>query len=182
MAAELIDRRAVSLLLVADLNLPVGRGIGTFGPREVAQVGRDAHLPASRLQNFYAQDMLAEPSRRAAGPSVTEAVAEAEVTVAAEIAVDVILALGRELVDTPRVLGPFEVEVFPEGSGPHIEHATPELADNVHCLLVVSGHSQRLKHVVPVESGESLRSAREQEVLAGRFGVHETRNQHNRAR
>ena len=122
--------------------------------------------------------MIAHPCRGAACPSVAEAVAEADVAVCTETAMDIVLALGHELVDACGILGPFQVEVFPESRGSHVEHASPELADDVHRLGIPAVHSEGLKHIVTVEGGESLRSSHGHIVAASLGRVHQPGYRH----
>ena len=109
---------------------------------------------------------------------MAETVAEPRVAVGTEVAVDVLLALGHEVVNASGVLCPLQVKVLPEGGSSHVEHSTPVLADDVHSLLVASVHCQCLQHVVSVEGGEALGATYCHVVAAGLVGFHHACNGH----
>ena len=107
-------------------------------------MGGYLYLLTPRIQHLDTQYMLAHPSSRTRCPSMAEAMAESRITIGTEVAMDILFSLWHKLIDTPYILCPLQVKVFPECRGSQVEHASPELADDVHSLLVVATLGQSL--------------------------------------
>ena len=163
--------RSVGLPLMPHMHRPVGRGITAFGPCQFAESRRDPHPCEAWLEGCDAQHMAAQPGGGATGPAVAEAVAEALVAVVAEVAVDVGFALGHEFVDGRGVLGPGEIEVFPESGRAEVEHPSPVLTNQVERGIGFTRGSQGFKHIQPVEGGNSFGASRQQHVAGGGLGI-----------
>ena len=123
--------RAVGLLVVADLDRAFGRRIGSFRPRQVAEMGIDSNFGTARRDGRDTEDILAEPCRRTTRPTVAEAMAESDIAIGSEVAMEILFTGGDGLVDGAGIICPGKVEVLPEGGGTLIQHAAPVLTDEV---------------------------------------------------
>ena len=82
--------------------------------------------------------------------------AQPRVAVLAEIAVDIVLARNRQLVDAVGVARPLQIEVLPEGRRAEVEHAAPVAADHVERAGDIAGFGAGQQHEVAVEGADAV--------------------------
>ncbi len=145
---------------------PPRRGHGSLGVAKTAQLRTNAYAREARFQRLYAQYTAEQESRRAARPAVAQAVPEALVAIRAEVAVNVLLALGHDFVNRRGILHPVDREILPERRRAHLKHAAPERAHIVQRARNVPAQRPRLHDVAAHEAGIAPRA-----VLRQPFGI-----------
>ena len=84
------------------------------------------------------------------------------------------LSFWHQLVYTGCILGPVDVEIFPESGSTQVEHRTPIFADDIHSALVIACLGHGFEHVVTIERREALCASYTQHILVGFLGLHES--------
>lgn len=118
---DLLRKLQEPSLLVADfadrkLDFTEGRGLTPLDPGEPAEARFDFGLYEPGGGGTDAEHLFGQERGRSAGPAVAEAVAQPRVAVLAEIAVDIVLARNRQLVDAVGVARPLQIEGPPRRS------------------------------------------------------------------
>ena len=88
------------------------------------------------------------------------------------------LSFRYQFVDTGCILGPVNVEIFPESGSTQVEHRTPIFADDIHSTLVIACLGHGFEHVVTIERREALCASYTQHILVGFLSLHESSQCH----
>ena len=118
----------------------------------------EKHVAAAGREDLQTEHIRREIRRGTGRPSVAEAVAELDIAVRAEVAVDVDAARRDDSVDARGAFRPVDAEIFPECRRAEFEHLAPVTAHDVEGRFVFARRADRREGVIPEEGGEAART------------------------